>query len=132
MNLRKLLGQQGFKTVKCNPFQSSSSLSICTFLLYLPCYLYFQGCALHCSRAWWPLVTNFCSWASRKSYKSYVGDLGFYRFRVLGSLQFFRTEPWLSFNVLIVYFHVSLKWVAVPMFHYVAVNLRRGKWLYNI
>ena len=90
MNLRKLLGQQGFKTVKCNSFQSSPSLSVCTFLLYLPCSLYFQGCALHCSRAWWPLVPNFCSWASRKSYKSYAGHLGFYRFRALGPGQ----ETW--------------------------------------
>ena len=59
------------------------------FVFALSSSLYFQGCALHCSRAWWPLVPNFCSWASRKSYKSYAGHLGFYRFRALGSLQFF-------------------------------------------
>ena len=40
MNLRKILGQQGFKTVKCNPFQSSSSFFICTFLLYLVIYTF--------------------------------------------------------------------------------------------
>ena len=108
MNLRKLLGQQGFKTVKCNSFQSSSRLSVCTFLLYLPCSLYFQGCALHCSRAWWPLVPNFCSWASRKSYKSYAGHLGFYRFRALSSLQFFLEQ---SLDFLLMF------WSFIFMFH---------------
>ena len=108
MNLRKLLGQQGFKTVKCNSFQSSSSLSVCTFLLYLPWSLNFQGCALHCSRAWWPLVPNFCSWASRKSYKSYAGHLGFYRFRALGSLQFFLEQ---SLDFLLMF------WSFIFMFH---------------
>ena len=84
------------KNIRPTRFQSRQMQSVSIFLKFVhlhlsfvSCYLYFQGCALHCSRPWWPLVPNFCSWASRKSYKSYAGHLGFYRFRALGSLQFF-------------------------------------------
>ena len=45
------------------------------------------------SRTQWALVTNFCSQATRKSYflleKAHAGHPGYFRFRALGSLQFF-------------------------------------------
>ena len=43
------------------------------------------------SRAWWPLVPNFCSWATRKSQ---IFDLN----HMMGTLDFTVSEHWASFN----------------------------------
>ena len=59
------------------------------------------------SRARWPVATNFCSWATRKSllflYKSYAGHTGFHKFRAWAPFNFsqstaldkaFLFKPW--------------------------------------
>ena len=59
------------------------------------------------SRAQWPVATNFCSWATRKSllflYKSYAGHTGFHKFRAWAPFNFsqstaldkaFLFKPW--------------------------------------
>ena len=59
------------------------------------------------SRARWPVATNFCSWATRKSllflYKSYAGHTGFHKFRASAPFNFsqstaldkaFLFKPW--------------------------------------
>ena len=49
------------------------------------------------SRARWPVATNFCSWATRKSllflYKSYAGHTGFHKFRASAPFNFL-FKPW--------------------------------------
>ena len=52
---------------------------------------YHANTRLCCSRAHWPLVPNFCPWATRKSYfycTKHAGHPWFYRLRALGFLQF--------------------------------------------
>ena len=128
MNFRKSLGQQVFKTFKCNirfnllhVCPSAPFFCICLVLYTFRAVLYIvavPGGPWYLSFALGPLENlswfiQIIHWAPLILQVQSTG---------LPSI-FFRTEPWLS----IVYFHV-----AVPMFHYVAVNLRRGKWLNNI
>ena len=90
--LQKIIRPTSFQNLQMQyPFQSSSRLSVCTFLLYLPCSLYFQGCALHCSSAWWPLVPKFCSWATRESQLVHTNH-------TLGTLDFTGSEHRAPFN----------------------------------
>ena len=69
------------------PFQSSSSLSVCTFLLYLPCSLYFQGCALHAADPGGPWYLTFA-----------LGPLENHTNHMLGTWDFTGSEHWAPFN----------------------------------
>ena len=73
----------GTITILCDDYQNGQTR---------PCELcWYSGCAL----LWltpWTMVPNFYTWATRKSFfgnKSFAGYPRFFRFRVLGSLQFF-------------------------------------------
>ena len=104
-------------TVTCpnNKLEFKGVLEPCFNKEELKCELYqrvlYSG--LCSSRARWPLASNFCPWATRKSqdfsYKSYAGHPRFYSFKALRSLQF-SLEHSLDIGMLLNSYGVIIQW----------------------